>query len=223
MTDVVAAFGAADGWPLGGLLRAPEPPAAPVGGVVLVPGSLHERDSFATTAEALLARGMASLRIDVRGRGGSRGEVAFSRMAPGQRRQVRLDVAAALSHLVDVSGVDRGRLAVVCEQDTSADAVLGALDVGVQAVVAMSAQHTGRAVDALREQPVPVFGMVSGDDREAVRGTVDLYLAGAPTGSRLEVLHKLGRGATMFHLRAGQPDAPPLETLIGDWLLERLG
>ncbi|MBW8827730.1 MAG: hypothetical protein JF603_15455 [Acidobacteria bacterium] len=218
-TDVVDRFVAPDGWPLAGLLRAP---GAPAGGVVLVPGSTHERDSFATTAEALGERGLASLRIDVRGRGGSRGEVPFSAMAPGQRRQVRLDVAAALGRLVEHAGVDSGRLAVVCEQDTAADAVLGALDAGVRGVVAMSAQQVGRAVAALERQPVPIHGVVSSDDRDAVRGTVDLYLAGAVTDSRLDVLHDLGRGATMFHLRAGQPDAPPLESLIADWLAARL-
>jgi dienelactone hydrolase len=217
--DARVTFRSSDGWELGGLLRLPGEPGPP--GVVLVPGSLHERDSFTTTADALEERGIASLRFDLRGRGTSRGSLAFSRMAPGQRRRVRADVAAAVDELVS-AGADSSRVGLVAEQDTAADAVLGALDGGAAAVVAISATSVERAVAALAARPVPVHGLVSAEDREAVRGTVDLFLAGRPGAGRLDVLHHLGRGATMFHLRAGQPGAPPLEALIGDWLAATL-
>jgi hypothetical protein len=203
-------FAAVDGHAVAGLLRqAPAgAPGAPV--AVLVPASCHERDAFATLADALGDRGVGSLRIDIRGRGGSRGGVAYARMAPGQRRAVALDVAAAVE---EVSAV-----AVVAEQDTAAHAVAGiAEDNRMRAVVLLSPRGHLRPLD------VPVFALVSSEDREGLRTATDAYLAGSETGSRLEVFKGLGFGTTMFSTRQFEhPDAEPLESMIADWLASQL-
>jgi hypothetical protein len=205
VSDVDVRFAASDGWPLAGLLRRPpNDPAAPV--AVLVPGSVHERDAFTTLADALGERGVASLRIDIRGRGGSRGEVPYARMAPGQRRAVALDVLAA----VDQSSA----VVVVAEQDTAAHAVAGiAEDPRVRAVVLLSPRGYLRSLD------VPVFALVSSEDRDGLRAATDAYLAASEIGSRLEVFKGLGFGTTMFSTRQFEhPDAEPLESMIADWL-----
>jgi hypothetical protein len=209
VSDVEVHFAASDGWPLAGLLRRPpNDPAAPV--AVLVPGSVHERDAFTTLADSLADRGVASFRIDVRGRGTSRGELPFARMAPGQRRAVALDVAAAVE---EVSAV-----AVIAEQDTAADALTGVVDDGhVRAVVLVSPRGAVPPLD------LPVFALVSSEDRDGLRTATDAYLAASENGSRLEVFKGLGFGTTMFSTRQFEhPDAEPLESMIADWLAAHL-
>jgi hypothetical protein len=216
---------AADGWPLGGLLS--KPAAAPVDGVpavILVPASRHERDAFTTIAVALARHGVASLRLDIRGRGTSRGTTTYARMTPRQRERVTLDVAAAFEHLAASGGVDAQRLAVGAEQDTAADAVAAvAGDERLRALVLLSARHGERCAEAVARRSLAVFGLVSKEDREGLRATVDAYLAGEPGASRLEVFDGLGFGTTMLSARQFEhPDAEPLEEMIAGWLATRL-
>jgi hypothetical protein len=189
---------------------------------VLVPGSRHERDAYTTLAAALAAAGVASLRIDVRGRGSSLGELAYARMGPGQRERVALDAAAALDTLAATPGIDTDRLAVVVEQDTAPDALTGVgTDHRLRAVVLLSARDARRVAGAVQQRAV--FGLVSKEDRDGLRATVDAYLAGAPE-SRLEVFEGLGFGTTMFSTRQFEHgDAEPLEAMIATWLADRLG
>ena len=207
MNEVEIRLSAGDGWPVAGLLRQAAA-GAPV--AVLVPASCHERDAFATLADALADRGVASLRIDIRGRGRSRGELPYARMAPGQRRAVALDVAAAAE--------EASAVAVVAEQDTAAHAVAGiAEDTRMRAVVLLSPRGHLPRLD------VPVFALVSSEDRHGLRTATDAYLAGSEHGSRLEVFKGLGFGTTMFSTRQFEhPDAEPLESMIADWLASRL-
>jgi hypothetical protein len=207
VSDTEVRFPAADGWPLAGLLRQ-GPAGAPV--AVLVPASCHERDAFATLADALADCGVASLRIDIRGRGASRGERPYARMPPGQRRAVALDVAAAVE--------EASAVAVVGEQDTAAPAVAGvADDPRVRAAVLLSPRGS---VPSLA---IPVFALVSSEDRDGLRTATDAYLAGNENGSRLEVFKGLGFGTTMLSTRQFEhPDAEPLESMIADWLASRL-
>jgi hypothetical protein len=216
---------AADGWPLGGLLSKPAvdvDDAEGVPGALLVPASRHERDAFTTIAVALARRGVASLRLDVRGRGTSRGATSYARMTPRQRERVALDVAAAFEHLA--GAVDGRRLALGAEQDTAADA-LGAVggDERLRAVVLLSARHGERCAEPVARRSLPVFGLVSKEDREGLRATVDAYLASEPGPSRLEVFDGLGFGTTMLSARQFEhPDAEPLEEIVAGWLADRL-
>ena len=145
-------------------------------------------------------------------------------MTPRQRERVALDVAAAFAQLADVPAVDPDRLALVAEQDTSADALdaVGGL-ARLMAVVLLSPRHGPRCADALSRRPVPVFGLVSKEDREGLRATVDAFLAGMPDTSRLEVFDGLGLGTTMLSTREFEDrEAEPLEAMIADWLVARL-
>ena len=214
-------FAASDGWRLAGMLRAPA--AGSVPGVLAVPASLHERDAWTATAAVLEERGLASLRIDLRGRGRSLGEMPYARMAPLQRQRITLDVSAGLETLASAPGVDVDRIALLAEQDTAAGAVEAvADDRRVRAVVLMSPRNGDRIARALATRAVSIFGLVSSEDRRGLRATVDAYVAGDQS-SRLEVFHGLGIGVTMMSvLQFEYPDAEPLESVISDWVSAHL-
>lgn len=218
---------AADGWSIGGLLSPAADDAGTgaggVPGVVLVPGSRHERDAYTTIADHLAQAGLASLRIDVRGRGSSLGRRRYAQMAPGERRRVALDVAAALDAVATTDGVDATKLAVIAEQDTAADALAAAAaDQRVAAVVVISARRAARVAAGIAARPVPVLGLVSNEDTEGLRGTVDAYLAGTD-GGQLHVFDGLGFGTTMLSTRQFEhPDLEPIESIIASWLAAQL-
>ncbi len=223
MSVTETTFTAPDGWPLAGLFEFPDGDR-PAPTVVAVAGSRHERDAWHTTAAALAERGVASLRFDIRGRGTSLGSVAYARMGPRERRRVSDDVRAALDHAAAHEAVDGDRLALLTEQDTAADAVEAAVsDPRATAIALLSARHPARLAAALDGAERPVLGMVSTEDREGLRATVDAYLAGDPDTSRLEVYRGLGIGITMSSvLQFEQPDAEPIEARIANWFAARL-
>ena len=223
MTTSELSFNAPDGWPLGAVLHVPASDG-PMAAVVTVAGSRHERDAWKRTSEFLARHGVATLMLDVRGRGTSRGDCTYARMGPAQRRLVRLDVAKALEVVAGHESVDPTRLGVLAEQDTAAEAVEAAVDTtGVRALCLVSPRRADRVTSALRQRSVSVFGLVSTEDREGVRAAVGAYLASAEEGSDLAVFSSLGIGITMASvLQFEQPDAEPLEDRIARWLAYRL-
>jgi dienelactone hydrolase len=214
-------FDAADGWPIRALLRVPEAARRPGGtpGVVAVPGSRHERDAWTQVATALATVGVSVLQIDIRGRGASTNGTPWATMGPAQRRRVALDVAAAVAHLAGVVYVASGRLGLLVEQDTAAvalEAVTG--DGRVAALAVLSARDPGRTRAAVEQRRAPVYGLVSVEDRDGLRATVDAYLAAPPEGSRLDVFHGLGVGITMASvLQFERPDEQPLDARLSAW------
>jgi dienelactone hydrolase len=215
------AFDAADGWPIRALLRVPDV-ANLVGGnpgVVAVPGSRHERDAWTQVATALVAAGVSALQIDVRGRGASTNGTPWATMGPAQRRRVALDVAASLDHLAGVEGVDSSRLGLLVEHDTAAVALEAVTDdARVAALAVLSARDPDRTRAAVEQRCAPVYGLVSVEDRDGLRATVDAYLAAPPEGSRLDVFHGLGVGITMASvLQFERPDEQQLNARLSTW------
>jgi hypothetical protein len=143
-------------------------------------------------------------------------------MGPLQRRRVHLDVAAAVDLLAAETAVPAGRLAVIAEQDTAADAVDAVSDdERVGAVVLFSARSGRRLAAGIASRPIAVLGLVSTEDREGLAATVDAYLAGAEPTSRLEVFKGLGYGTTMLSTRQFEhPEAEPLEAMVAGWLAD---
>lgn len=219
-------FEAADGWPIRALLRVPQA-ADRVGGtpgVVAVPGSRHERDAWTQVATALAAVGVSVLQIDIRGRGASTNSTPWARMGPAQRRRVALDVAAAVDHLAGVEGVDSNRLGLLVEHDTAAVALEAVTDDGrVAALAVLSARDPGRTRAAVEQRRAPVYGLVSVEDRDGLRATVDAYLAAPPEGSRLDVFHGLGVGITMASvLQFERPREQQLDARLSTWFADVL-
>jgi dienelactone hydrolase len=217
---VEVAFTAADGWPIRALLRPPDDVAAThAPAVIAVPGSRHERDAWTQVAGALAANGFGVLQIDIRGRGTSVNGAPWAAMGPAQRRRVTLDVAAATDHLAAVPWVDDACLGLLVEQDTAAaalEAVAG--DDRVAALAVLSARHPDRIRAAVEQRRAPVYGLVSVEDREGLRATVDAYLAAPREGSRLDVFHGLGVGITMASvLQFERPTERQLDARITEW------
>jgi dienelactone hydrolase len=211
---------AADGWELSGFLHGRGAETARAA-VVLVPGSKHERDAFGPDVLGVLRdAAMAVLTIDVRGRGSSRGALRFADMAPRQRQDVRLDVAAAIDCAAAALGRSDPQVCVVVEQDSVAPALLAcAADGRVAAVCVLSPRLTpsiGRTAMAGR---APLLCVASLEDRRGVRDAVDLYADSADTRSRLSLLDGAGIGTTMLSTwRFEHPDQPPIEQAITAWL-----
>jgi hypothetical protein len=210
-------FMCSDGWELGGIVRMPEPAEGPVATILMVPDSFHERDVYESLASRLDSVTLASVRLDIRGRGASRGATPYARMGPQQRRRVADDVRSSLEQLSTVDGLASDRLGVVAERNTAPDVVAGAAG-QVGGVVVLGAWPARRMIEALREHPVPVLGLVSAEDRLGLRGTADAFLAGSAAGSRIEVLHRRGFGTTMFSTGRGSS----LERVIAAWFAEVL-
>jgi hypothetical protein len=212
-------FEASDGWSIGAILRGPDPSDQPGPGVVTVPGSRHERDAWTQVASVLASRGIRVLQIDIRGRGASAGSVTYAAMGPAARRRVALDVAAAVERLAADDGVDADRLGLLLEQDTAADALEGvADDARVGAIGLLSIRHAARAAAAISGRARSVYGLVSSEDREGVRGTVEGYLAASPRYSRLDVFGGLGVGITMASVMQFEaPEQRQIDTRLAEW------
>lgn len=219
-------FAAGDGWPIRALLRVPEAAdrAGGVAGVVAVPGSRHERDAWTQVGIALATVGASVLQIDIRGRGSSTNGTPWATMGPAQRRRVALDVAAAVDHLAGVEGVDASRLGLLVEQDTAAialEAVSG--DARVAALAVLSARDPVRTRAAVEQRRAPVYGLVSVEDRDGLRATVDAYLAAPSEASRLDVFHGLGVGITMASvLQFERPAEQQLDARLSTWFADVL-
>jgi dienelactone hydrolase len=219
--DVPITFTATDGWRLSGTLRRLVGDGPPLRGVVMVHGSHHARDTFVygrALPTALAGAGIASIRFDIRGRGESRSPRPWSELSVAERRDVALDVAAALDHLRGI-GIGPGRMGVIGEQDTATAVVeAAAADADVGALVLLSPRLAARALAALRRSPMPTYALASKEDRHALRDATAAFASAPEPHSALHVFHGLGFGATMFMARAfEQPDEPALEDLIAEW------
>jgi dienelactone hydrolase len=217
-------FDSADGWPIRALLRVPDAAHRAGGspGLVAVPGSRHERDAWSQVAAALATSGASVLQIDIRGRGASTNGTPWATMGPAQRRRVALDVAAAVDHLAGVEGVDSSRLGLLVEHDTAAlalEAVAG--DPRIAALAVLSARDPERTRAAVEQRRAPVYGLVSVEDRDGLRATVDAYLAAPRERSRLDVFHGVGVGITMASvLQFERPDQLQLDARLSTWFAE---
>ena len=232
-------FPTADGWLIGALLRRPDDADAgarselddgPMPGIISVPASRHERDAWTQVATVLAGRRFTVLQIDIRGRGASTGGRPYAQMGPAMRRRVALDVEAAVEYLAAVDGVDPMRLGLLLEQDTAADALeaLASLEaVGahrrVAAVALLSARHAARTRAAIATFRPAVYGLVSSEDREGLRATVDAYLAAPPENSRLDVFRGLGVGITIASvLQFEDRTARQIDARLADWFSDTL-
>ncbi len=221
-------FKAADGWQIAGSFHVPRR-RDNVPAVLLVHGSRHESDAYGNLTapgipQTLSQQDIATLRIDIRGRGASREPRDYHSMAPDETARVALDVEAAIRFLSSQRGVDAHRLGIVAEQDSATAAIVGsAKNRRVRAFILISGRLSQSAKDALKGTSAPILCLVSKEDRRGFKDMTDAFLACKNVGSELKVFEGLALGTTMFSTwRNAFPRAQPIDELAALWLVEML-
>ncbi len=216
ITEKEISFKTEDGWTIYGTFHLPSNAsserAAPA--ALLLHGAGHDRDAFASfvypgMAQLLSSHGVASLRIDWRGRGQSIGELEYHSFTEEQRAKITLDVKAALNFLASQPEVDRNRLAVFAEEVSAEWAVKGSSgDPKVQALAFISGRISQEARQMLAARTdVPVLCVVSKEDEQGFDDMTAVYAGSEHPESDFRVYEDMGLGTTMFTLwRYAYPD-----------------
>ena len=94
----------------------------------------------------------------------------------------------------------------------------------MRALGVLSARHPGRVAPAVEQCGAPVYGLVSIEDREGLRATVDAYLAAPTADSRIDVFRGLGVGITMASvLQFERPAEQQIDDRLAAWFTDVLG
>ncbi len=161
-----------DGWELVGDLRLPASQQA-VPGVLMLNKAAGNRTAYEGLAAQLAARGVASLRLDLRGHGESINLGRFVPVVPGENRRDPLiwdsevDVAAAQRYLKAHPRIDGDRIAVVGGSYSGEEmAEAGRLYGNAQAYVALSpGSFSDESIDAIDASGIPWLFIASIDER----------------------------------------------------------
>jgi dipeptidyl aminopeptidase/acylaminoacyl peptidase len=226
-------FTTEDGWTIYGVLSVPDDTteAARLPAVLLLHSSGHDQETFNKhyaipgLAQTFADRQVVSLRIDWRGRGKSIGRQEFHSFNNTQRRQVSLDVTAAVEFLAQQQGVDANRIGIVAEEFGADPAVRGSIgDSRVKLFALLSGRLSAEAKDYLASEVVPVACFVSNDDREGFADMTEAYNRSSHSDSDIFVFKNAGIGTTMFYLwRHRFPDKQPMDEQLADFVSEYLG
>ena len=206
-----------DGWTLRGDLRLP--PTAPGPLVVLLHKAAGDRAIYRDLAAKLAAAGIGSLRVDLRGHGGS---VNRGRFVPGRSDSTlagtERDVAAVWRYVRDLRGVDTARLGLVSGSYSSEAAAAAGREAGFgRAHVALSpgnfSDDSFRAAAASRA----AWLFVRADDERFVREWLDAKVRALVPAAELWVLPAGSAHATdLLAADAGLADR------LSAWLAGRL-
>lgn len=221
-------FEAEDGWRIYGTLTLPEGlndgqrlPAA-----LLVHGGEHDQSVFNTyPGWAKIQERLVTLRIDLRGKGKSRGALASHSFTSEQKGHIYLDVKGALTFLQSQPHVDTSRIGIVAEEDSADAAVLGAIgNPNVKTVVFLSGELGERAKDYIAaNDQIAVLAVVSKEDRASFPDMAAVYSLSRNPASDIFVFDDLGRGAAMGSVwRDKFPNDKPIDFILGEWLVARL-
>lgn len=180
-----------DGWTISGTLRLP--PGADANneypGIVLLHMQEHDRNDFVGVgedpglAQKLPVAGMASLNIDLRGRGLSMGEgqpVSLERhdFATQTNDNTYMDVKGAMEFLADYPGVDAFRIGIVANQYSAEYAVraMQKTDIPTRSLVLLSGDNISQeSKDYLATLEIPIFTGASIVDKRVLKDMVDIY------------------------------------------------
>ncbi|HSF24565.1 MAG TPA: hypothetical protein VLE20_10080 [Blastocatellia bacterium] len=221
---------AEDGWKLRGMMSKPKARGRGVPAVIFLHSFEHDRDVYGYyiypgLAEITASRGVATLRIDLRGRGRSRGKKELHSFSGEELRGVELDVRAAVRYLERQAGVDSQRVAIVAEQQ-SADAALMAWggDNRVRAITLLTGLFSDAARNQILANPdIALFLIASKEDRKSFRDMATAYNLTRNPNSCIRVYKNLGMGTGMFGFsRLLHPEARPIEEDIADWISDQL-
>jgi dienelactone hydrolase len=223
-------FETEDGLTIYGMYGAPEGSRPHAPAVVFLHSFDHDRGAYGQylypgLAQLIAQSGVATLRIDLRGRGRSIGEKELHSFSSEELSKVYLDVRAAVAFLSSQEGVDPSRLAIVAE-GMSADAAVMAWrgDGRIRAIALISGKLSEAAKKQIAQNPeIPLCLVVSKEDRAGFRDMVDAYKLTNNTDSRISVYKDIGMGTTMFSVwRSEHPKERPIEEAIAEWVAGEL-
>lgn len=230
-SETEVSFRAKDGWTIRGILSVPElAPEMTAAGVVLVSSPSHDRDvyghnGYPSVRAAIEKQDIATLRIDIRGRGRSAEPLEYHALNNEQRARVSFDVSAAVEFLCQQKQIDSSRVGILAE-GPSAEAALAASveDFRVRAMVMLS----GRLSPAVKETIVSrkglaLLGVVSQEDKISLTDMLDVYKLSHHGDSDILVLRDVGIGNPMFFMWAAKyPNEESLESKVANWLARQL-
>ena len=228
-------FETEDGWTIHGTYTIPKSyrQGEKLAAALLVHASMHSQTVWvAYPGWAKIQESVATLRIDIRGRGKSRGAIPWVDASREQKANVLFDVQAALNFLCSQAEVDPRRVGVVAEEYSASPAVIGALeDPRVRVMVLLSGILNEKALDFIAANSTkPILYVVSKEDRMSFDDMTTAYNLTESDGSEIWVQDGLGVGATMGsvwrNVFADQSMDKSTDDAEGEWLvteLERLG
>ncbi|HET9532335.1 MAG TPA: alpha/beta hydrolase [Blastocatellia bacterium] len=236
--DKEVSFKTEDGWTIYGSLSIPENARGKVPVVVLLPSIEHDRAAFGVyrdpgagrpqypgIAPVITARGVATLTLDLRGRGKSVGKKEMHSFSPEEMSKIYLDVEAALGFISSHPGLDVSRTGIIAA-GTSAEAAItaGLADKRVQAISLLSGRLSESAKGRIASSPdMPLLLVVSSEDRPGFRDMTDAYFLSKNSESDIEVYNGLGIGTWMLSMfRQKFPNDTPLHNRIGEWVADQL-
>lgn len=171
---------------------------------------------------------IATLRIDIRGRGKSLGAMPFVDFSQAQRERVTLDVKAALDFLASQKEVDATRIGVAAEEFSAGPAIKGAMeDPRVRVFVLLSGLLDQKAMDLIASNLTkPILYIVSKEDKQSFDDLTKAYNSSKVAESEIWVQNGLGVGATMGSVWRNKYTDQPIEKAIdfvaGEWFLNKL-
>jgi len=231
-------FKTGDGWTIHGTLSLPAglEPTEKVPGVVLIHSPAHDRDiylgrhqvgqnTFAKISLRSAFGKVATLRIDIRGRGKSTQPQAYHTLTEEQRSRVALDVKGAIEFLSQQDQVNDSQIGVVAEGSSAEYAVTGGIqDPRVRAMVLLSGRLGEPAMKLIAgRKNVPFLCLAAKEDKIGLADMTGVYKLSPNPASDLIILRDVGIGNSMFIMWANKfPNEKPLESTIAEWLVPKL-
>jgi dienelactone hydrolase len=234
--DKEISFRTQDGWTIHGTLSLPEGEKGKVPAVILLPSEEHDRSAFGIyrfpgkyqypgLAGVIAGKGVATLSLDLRGRGRSLGEKDQRSFSPEESSKIYLDVQGAIAFLSTQGGVDSSRIAIVAE-GTSADAAVMGWDGDkrIRAMALVSGRLSDRAKKQLSSDPsLPLLLLVSSEDKKGFADMTDAYFSSKNSETDIDVYNGLGVGTGMFSVwRYKFPKEKLLHQSLGEWVSDQL-
>jgi dipeptidyl aminopeptidase/acylaminoacyl peptidase len=229
-TEKEVSFQTKDGWTIHGILSLPyNAPGERVPAVLLVPSPSHDRDvyghnGYPSVRAALEKENLATLRIDIRGRGKSAQPQEFHTFTPEQRASVALDVRGGIDFLSRQQEVEPSVIAIVAEGASATAAAAAVGDQRVKALVLLSGRVDQPAKETIANRnDLAVLGVVSQEDRISFGDLTAVYKLSRDPASDIMIHRDLGIGNPMFFMWAAKyPKQTPLESSVAGWLAARL-
>ena len=231
-------FKSSDGWTIYGTLSTPENSNQKVPAVILLPSTEHDRAAFGIykdpgpgrpqypgLAPVIQARGVATLTLDLRGRGKSMGKKELHSFTADEMANLYLDVQGAIAFLESQAQIDPSRLGLVAVGQSAEAAVKGwAGDKRIRAMVLLSGRLSADTRKLIAQSPdLPMLLLVSSEDKQGFADMVDTYFLTEGKESDIQVFSGLGSGTWMFSLFKGKyPKEKPLHNQVGDWISDQL-